>query len=294
MPNLKENLIICKISKYMIFLLSRINTNIHYMKKPILIVALSLLFIVIAWYAFASPVLTPVQIQERKTAEMLKDQSRIDIDNLKTLSDCHEFAEKNSKYPEQYLKIRSECYEKWKKPDIIQDKISKLYWTANLTPVSEAPPSKIECTIGNGSHDARSFAKNYPGVAWWKNNNPSGITLGSKELEKSFDSNGVLWYVGTARPAKEWSNYYWFPDLENGMKAKILIIKRSYKNTSIASYLKVWGTDSIKTSLDTSRLISSLSDSELLELTKNQIKKESWTLSDYIFENVIKCKTLSN
>jgi hypothetical protein len=32
-------------------------------------------------------------------------------------------------------------------------------------------------------------------VAGWKNNNPSGITLGSKALEKTFDDAGIKWFV---------------------------------------------------------------------------------------------------
>lgn len=161
--------------------------------------------------------------------------------------------------------------------------------TGSVIPV---PPSKTICTIGTGSHDVRSLAKNYPWVAWWKNNNPSWITLGSKQLEKAFDEAWILWTVWTARPANEWSNYYWFPDLENWMKAKLLIIKRSYKSSTIAQYLRVWGTDGINTHLDTSRTIASLSDDELLLLTRKQIQKESGTLSNYIFNNVIICKSI--
>lgn len=59
------------------------------------------------------------------------------------------------------------------------------------------------------------------------------------------------------------------------MKAKLLIVKRSYKNSSIASFLRVWGTDAINTHLGQERLIASLSDSELLSLMKLQIQKES-------------------
>lgn len=163
---------------------------------------------------------------------------------------------------------------------------NKLNATGGIAPV---PPSKTICTIGTGSHDVRPLAKNYPWVAWWKNNNPSWITLGSKQLEKAFDEAWILWTVWTARPVKEWSNYYWFPDLENWMKAKLLIIKRSYKTSTIDQYLRVWGTDGINTNLDTSRTIASLSDDELLLLTRKQIQKESGSLSNYIFNNVVIC-----
>lgn len=80
------------------------------------------------FYTYAStPSLTLEQIEMRKTAEMLKAQTQIDMDNLKTLSDCHDIAEKDAKYPEQYLEIRETCYQKGKKPDIVGDKVQKLY-----------------------------------------------------------------------------------------------------------------------------------------------------------------------
>ena len=151
--------------------------------------------------------------------------------------------------------------------------------------------TEIQCAIGTWSHDVRHLAKNYPWVAGWKNNNPSWITLGSKALEKAFDDAGIKWFVGTARPKNEGSHYYGFPDLENGMKAKLLIIKRSYKNHTIASYLRIWWTDEIQTTLPRTRTIGSLSDSELISLIKPQIRKESGKdFTDFIFEKVLICK----
>lgn len=66
-----------------------------------------------AVYAYAStPTLTLEEIEQRKVSEMLEQQKKIDVDNLKTLSDCHDIAEKQARYPDEYLVIRSECYEK--------------------------------------------------------------------------------------------------------------------------------------------------------------------------------------
>ncbi len=160
---------------------------------------------------------------------------------------------------------------------------------ANAEEDSEIP-NPSACKIGSGSHDVRPEAYYHPGVAGWKNNNPSGITLWSKALEQAFTDAGIAWFIGSARPANEGSFYYAFPDLENGMRAKLLIIRRSYQNSTIATYLARWGTDTVVTSLDTSRTIDSLSESELLSLAKAQIRKESGDLADYIFENVIECK----
>lgn len=152
------------------------------------------------------------------------------------------------------------------------------------------PPSKNKCSIGTGSHDVRPLAYKYPWVAGWKNNNPSWITLWSKALEKEFDNANILWFVWSARPANEKSFYYGFPDLENGMKAKILIIKRSYKSSTVKSYLKIWGTDFVYWDIDSKKIIWDLSDDELLNIIKAQIKKESGSLSDYIFNNIIICQ----
>ena len=74
------------------------------------------------------------------------------------------------------------------------------------------------------------------------------------------------------------------------MRAKLLIIRRSYKNHTISSYLRIWGTDEIHTEIPKSRTIGSLSDSELISLIKPQIRKESGKdFTDFIFNNVLIC-----
>lgn len=101
---------------------------------------------VAAWvYAYEySPTLSLEQIEQRRVAEMLEAQTQIDKDNLKTLSDCHDIAEKEARYPDEYLVIRSECYEKWKKPDILKGSINadgeKIYpWMSSGATDSSAP-----------------------------------------------------------------------------------------------------------------------------------------------------------
>jgi hypothetical protein len=64
-------------------------------------------------YSYATPhTLTLEAIESRRVQEMLQAQTKIDKDNLKTLSDCHDAAEKEARYPDEYLVIRSECYTK--------------------------------------------------------------------------------------------------------------------------------------------------------------------------------------
>ena len=64
--------------------------------------------------------------------------------------------------------------------------------------------------------------------------------MGSTELQNAFDNAGIEWNKGTLRPANEKNRYYAFPDLENGMRAKLLIIKRSYKDSTISQFLARW------------------------------------------------------
>ena len=232
-------------------------------------------------------------IQERR-ASLLAEQAEIDRDNLKYLSACREEQTNATKASEALDKINV-CYNKFKRADIDIEwemaKFGSVFNSWTVTPASSGVASWYQCKIGTGSHDVRHLAKNYPGVAAWKNNNPSGITLGSKALQQAFDAQGIKWAVGTKRPANEWNRYYGFPDLENGMKAKLLIIKRSYKEVTISNYLKIWGTDNIPTTLDQSRKIWSLTDSELLSFLKLQIQKESGkAFADYVYTNVITCK----
>ena len=96
-------------------------------------------------YAYATPnTMTLEEIESRRVQEMLQAQTQIDKDNLKTLSDCHDAAEKQARYPDEYLIIRSECYLKWKKPDVLQGKIdangNKIYpWMSSGATDSSAP-----------------------------------------------------------------------------------------------------------------------------------------------------------
>lgn len=231
-------------------------------------------------------------IQERR-ASLLAEQAEIDRDNLKYLSACREEQSKATKASEALDKINV-CYNKFKRSDIdIEWEMAKFAptttsWT--VAPASSGVASWYQCKIGTGSHDVRHMAKSYPWIAAWKNNNTSGITLGSKALQEAFDAQGIKWFVGTKRPANEGNRYYGFPDLENGMKAKLLIIKRSYKDATVSRYLSVWGTDSIPTTLDKNRKIGSLTDNELLSFLRLQIQKESGkAFADYVYTNVITC-----
>ena len=228
----------------------------------------------------------PKEIALQQRARLLEEQSQIDRDNLKILSYCNEYA--SGAKADEKQKAQYDCYRTQRIPDIDIPDLST--WTVD-TAKTVLPSWSYQCSIGTGSHDVRQYAKFYPGVAAWKNNNPSGITMGSVALQNEFDKAWIEWEKGTLRPANEWNRYYAFPDLENGMRAKLLIIKRSYKDSTISQFLARWGTDSIPTTLDKNRKIGSLSDSELLSFLRLQIQKESGkAFADYVYNNVIICK----
>jgi len=231
---------------------------------------------------------TPKEIALEQRARLLEEQSQIDRDNLKILSYCNEYA--SGAKADERQKAQYDCYRTQRIPDIDIPTIETNSWTSTASTVA-VPSWSYQCSIGQGSHDVRQYAKFHPWIAWWRNNNPSGITMGSTTLQNEFDRQGIQWEKGTLRPANEGNRYYAFPDLENGMRAKLLIIKRSYKDSTISQFLARWGTDNIPTTLDKNRKIGSLSDSELLSFLRLQIQKESWkAFADYVYNNVIICK----
>jgi len=266
--------------------------------KNTIIIALVVLAMIIgtgykAVFGKEDPVPTIDELIQERRASLLAEQAEIDRDNLKYLSACREEQSRATKASEALDKINV-CYNKFKRSDIdIEWEMAKFAptttsWT--VTPASSGVASWSQCKIGTGIHDVRHMAKDYPWVAAWKNNNPSWITMGSKELQNAFDKAWIEWDKWTLRPANEGNRYYSFPDLENGMKAKLLIIKRSYKEATISTYLAKWGTDNIPTTLDKNRKIWSLSDSELLSFLRLQIQKESGkAFADYVYKNVITC-----
>ncbi len=230
---------------------------------------------------------SPKDIALQQRARLLEEQSQIDRDNLKILSYCNEYA--SWAKADEKQKAQYDCYRTQRIPDIDIPDLST--WTLTTGQKTVVPSWSYQCSIGTWSHDVRHYAKFHPWIAWWRNNNTSWITMGSTALQNEFDKAWIEWEKGTLRPANEWNRYYAFHDLENGMRAKLLIIKRSYKEATISHFLAKWWTDSIPTTLDKNRKIGSLTDSELLSFLRLQIQKESWkAFADYVYNNVIICK----
>ena len=219
--------------------------------------------------------------------------ARLNLHNNMKQDECNEEAKEKETDAFNRKAYADKCFNEKKLDDLdLKRQLKELTnsWTSTASTVA-VPSWSYQCSIGTGSHDVRQYAKFHPWIASWKNNNPSGITMGSVALQNEFDKAGIEWEKGTLRPANEWNRYYAFPDLENGMRAKLLIIKRSYKDSTISQFLARWGTDSIPTTLDKNRKIGSLSDSELLSFLRLQIQKESGkAFADYVYNNVIICK----
>lgn len=260
------------------------------MNKNIIYIAMALIIIwAFGYMAYGEESLpSPKDIALQQRTRLLAEQEQINKDNIKIRNYCNEYA--SGATADEMNKSSYDCYRFQKIPDIDIPAIESNSWTVS-TAKSVLPSWSYQCSIGTGSHDVRQYAKFHPWIAGWKNNNVSGITMGSTALQNEFDKAWIEWEKGTLRPANEWNRYYAFPDLENGMRAKLLIIKRSYKDSTISQFLARWGTDSIPTTLDKNRKIGSLSDSELLSFLRLQIQKESWkAFADYVYNNVIICK----
>ena len=229
-----------------------------------------------------------------KNQALQESLARLNLHNNMSLKLCNDEAILKEDDAFKRKAYADKCFNEKKADDMdLKRQLKELTnsWTLTTGQKTVVPSWNYQCSIGTGSHDVRKYAKFHPWIAWWRNNNPSGITMGSTALQNEFDKAWIEWEKWTLRPANEGNRYYAFPDLENGMRAKLLIIKRSYKDSTISQFLSRWWTDSIPTTLDKNRKIGSLSDSELLSFLRLQIQKESWkAFADYVYNNVIICK----
>lgn len=142
------------------------------------------------------------------------------------------------------------------------------------------PPSqwytKKHTLILTGSHDYRKYAHLHQWVAWWRNNNPSGITWWvSNTLKWLWDDAWIDYKQGTARPKNEKGYYILFGSVEHGIRAKMISIRERWWNATVSHFLSGWWTDSIKLSFSTDKRIKELSEQEFMELFVQQLRKES-------------------
>lgn len=156
--------------------------------------------------------------------------------------------------------------------------------TGSVIPVPPKWYTKKHTLILTGSHDYRQYAHLHPWVAWWRNNNPSGMTWWVSNILKWLWNDAWIDYKrGTARPKNEKGYYILFGSVEHGIRAKMISIRERWWKATVSHFLAGWGTDSIKLSFPTDKLIMELSEQEFMELFVQQLKKESpWYISQLV------------
>lgn len=192
------------------------------------------------------------------------------------------------------------------------DKVSKFLWVknnsvdtntgnnsnANTSNTNETTIEKVSIpTTAVESKqeilwDMTYLAAKYPGQAWAKNNNPSGITIPmSSELRSKLDEAWITYSVGSKRPSNEWWNYVKFNTMDDWIRAKIIGLKKWNKIVRERLAKRVWHKDMamnykyadwiIKDAwIDWNKKFSELSDAEMDRLAMKQIKQESRGLYD--------------
>lgn len=135
--------------------------------------------------------------------------------------------------------------------------------------------------------DMTNLAGQYPNEARAKNNNPSGITRPmSKTLRAELEQSWIKFYMWSSRPANEWWHYVKFDTMDEGLKAKKIVLIKW--NMVIRERLaKRVGTKNTKSNyeyadkiiasanIDWSKRFNDLTDDELDRLMMMQIRQES-------------------
>ncbi len=135
--------------------------------------------------------------------------------------------------------------------------------------------------------DLSYLADQYPGQAWVKNNNPTGIkTTISDRTKKLLQDAGVQWSEGSKPPSNEGGTYMRFNTIEDWMKAYQVLLTQAWTN-NVYDRLKQWvwtsNGDNYATEImneawlnpNQSISFSSLSQDQLNNLLSAQLKRES-------------------
>lgn len=172
--------------------------------------------------------------------------------------------------------------------------LQSITWTSSGATRGSAPWYTSQHSLDlSWSHDYRIYAKDNPGVAMWKNNNPSGTTwhASSDILKRLWTDNGIHHEIWSLRPPNEWWNYVLFSSIEDGLRAKVTTIRERWKKASVAHFLNVWGTWYLELSFDKSKKIWELTDAEFQELFIKQMQKESpWLVSQLVKDWILVIK----
>jgi len=119
-----------------------------------------------------------------------------------------------------------------------QNEMIKAAMTQGLS-YEDAKARVMGTTSGVGG-DLRWLASQYPGEAWAKNNNPTGIKSAISERTKQLMKDAwVQWTTGSNPPPNESGTYMQFATIEDGLKAHaVLLTQASYPN--VYDRLKQW------------------------------------------------------
>ena len=142
---------------------------------------------------------------------------------------------------------------------------------------------------------------NFVAQAGTSNNNPSGLKATDKKINllSSIMKPGVDFFLGSKPTDSTGGSYFAFKNIDTAIKAYAHIFKNNLSNMSVASALGNWvGTseapkyaktvlnfykDITGKSLDPNTKIAQLTDTELQELLKSQMKKENIKVYNKIY-----------
>lgn len=234
-------------------------------------------------------------LSQETTQEKLERENKAILETYaKEQRDCYDNAtgssiEISQKYdlcklrPKPQLKTISWDWNSWSSGEVIKVNNAKAT-TGSVIPVPPKWYTKKHTLILTGSHDYRQYAHLHPWVAWWRNNNPSGMTWWVSNILKWLWNDAWIDYKrGTARPKNEKGYYILFGSVEHGIRAKMISIRERWWKATVSHFLAGWWTDSIKLSFPTDKLIMDLSEQEFMELFVQQLKKESpWYISQLV------------
>lgn len=113
--------------------------------------------------------------------------------------------------------------------------------------ISSVNTLREDFAFWGGNLDLREYKHLHPREASLKNNNPSGLTYNSTFM-RTLQRHWIKAEKGTARPSREWGNYFSFPNIWEWIKAHnllwdIKIRKQSHK--TLGQLLSTWAVDTV-------------------------------------------------
>lgn len=236
---------------------------------------------------------TAKQAQEAAQAQAQAEQQKTSLENAKTQAEIDQIKwaiQKAQAEGSKYYEVGNKIYEMG---------TNKFISNAEFNPYSGA----FQVSQGNQVYnpvtgqfstppvpwsitwDLRQYASQYPNEASLKNNNPAGITF-SQWFSDRLTQAWIQFQKWTNRPANEGWSYFWFPSIEEGMKAyDLLWSSPGYTGLTLNQALNRWNTGSTEKGYGTqiswevgingNTRVSDLSPEQLRAIQMAQLKRES-------------------